>query len=284
MSYVLRATGERRELIVVYGQVRPGLVAVHTVDVTDGPDGGARAEREGWEKLVERAITDGRLLAYSQPIVPLAEDCPPREEFLARMRDEGGNVLGAPAFLPHAERLGLIGAIDRWMIDRAFTAAAGGRCVHVNLSARSLEDPGLVGYVTDCLEASGAEGSRVTFEITETAAVHRLEDAVAVAEGLSALGCELALDDFGTGHAPLSYLAELPVDHVKIDMRFVRGLLTRPRDERVVRSIVRMAGEFGVRTVAEGVEDAETLERLRELGVDYAQGYHLGRPAPSSPA
>ena len=278
MSYVMRATGERRQMIVTYGQVRPGLVAVHTVDVTDGADGGVRAERDGWEDLVTRAVADGRLLVYSQPILGLADGLEPREELLVRMRDEGGNVLAPPAFLPHAERLGLIGAIDRWMIERAFELAATGRSVHVNLSARSLEDLGLAAFVTECLETTGAEASRVTFEVTETAAIERLEDAVEVATSLSALGCELALDDFGAGHAPLSYLAELPVDYIKIDMRFVRGLLTSPRDERVVRSLVRMAGEFGLETVAEGVEDAETLERLRGLGVDYAQGYHLGRP------
>jgi diguanylate cyclase (GGDEF)-like protein len=280
MSYVLRATGERRELIVVYGQVRPGLVAVHTLDVTDGPDGGARDERAGWEKLVGRAIADERLLAYSQPIVPLADGLEPHEELLVRLRDEGGNVLAPGAFLPHAERVGIVGTIDRWMIDRALEAARAGRRVHVNLSARSLEDRGIVDFVTRRLAATGAEASRVTFEITETAAVASLADAVEVAAGLSALGCELALDDFGTGYAPLAYLAELPVSYIKIDMSFVHGLLARERDERVVRSIVRTAGEFGLRTVAEGVEDAATLERLRTLGVDYAQGYHLGRPAP----
>src|SRR4051812_28257613 len=185
LSYVMRATGERRDLIVVYGQVRPGLVAVHAVDVTNGPDGGARAEREGWEKLVGRAITEGRLLAYSQPIVALADGLEPREELLVRLRDDSDNVLGTAAFLPQAERLGLVGAIDHWMIERAFEFAAAGRCVHVNLSARSLEDRGLAEFVAECLETTGADASRVTFEVTETAAVQRLEDAVEVAAGLS---------------------------------------------------------------------------------------------------
>ena len=275
MTYTMRATGERRDVTMVFGHVRPGLVAMQAVFA-----GGLQEERDGWERSVGQAIAQGRLLVYAQPIVSLRGGADQRSELLVRLRDTGGEIVGPGAFLPAAERLGLVGAIDRWMIERAFEAAAAGRTVHVNLSARSLGDRGLVDLVTDRLATTGADPGRVVFEITETAAVERLEDAVHVAGGLHELGCGIALDDFGTGYGTLTYLAALPADYVKIDMSFVHGLLSDEGAERVVRSILRTAAEFGLRTVAEGVEDGATLERLVELGVDHAQGYHLGRPAP----
>jgi EAL domain-containing protein (putative c-di-GMP-specific phosphodiesterase class I) len=127
---------------------------------------------------------------------------------------------------------------------------------------------------------SGADPQLVTLEITETAVLADLTGAARFAEHLRSLGCRFALDDFGTGYAPLTYLKRIPFDYIKLDVEFVRDLLLNARSRSVVEGVVAMAGCFRQRTIAEGVEDASTCRLLLELGVDYAQGFHLGRPAP----
>jgi EAL domain-containing protein (putative c-di-GMP-specific phosphodiesterase class I) len=150
----------------------------------------------------------------------------------------------------------------------------------VNLSAVSLCDPAARRAIVALLAAAPERAQRLVFEITETAAVTHLAAACAFAADISALGCRLALDDFGTGFGSFTYLRALPLTYLKIDISFVRTLLDSDDDRRVVESIIGIAGRFGLRTIAEGVEDAATLEVLRGLGADYAQGFHLGRPGP----
>ena len=138
--------------------------------------------------------------------------------------------------------------------------------------------------VEQTLRREGIEPSLITFELTETAVVSDIVQATRFAERLEAIGCHFALDDFGTGYAALTYLKLLPIRYLKIDMDFVRDLVENPRSRAVVSGIVALAAGFGQSTIAEGVEDAATLGLLRELGVDLAQGYHLGRPGPIAPA
>jgi EAL domain-containing protein (putative c-di-GMP-specific phosphodiesterase class I) len=179
-----------------------------------------------------------------------------------------------------AEEFGLITEIDRWVIDRSTEIAATGDAVQINVSARSVSDPSLVDYVRAAILRTGADPESIVFEITETTLMTDEGAARAFVARLHRLGCKIALDDFGIGYGGFSYLKQLPVDFLKIDIQFVSDLRTSPASRSVVQAIVSLAAGFGLKTVGEGVEDRETLELLRELGVDYGQGFHIGRPAP----
>jgi diguanylate cyclase (GGDEF)-like protein/PAS domain S-box-containing protein len=237
-------------------------------------------ERGGftWLDEIRAAIEEERLVLYSQPIVPLG-DGRASEELLIRMIGRDGELIGPGAFIPPAEQFGLIVELDRWVVAQALELARAGRAVEVNLSAQSLgDDP-----IREAVERAVAEGvspELLTFEITETAAARNLDDARDFSTALARLGCGFAIDDFGTGFGSLIYLRHLPIDRIKIDIQFVRTMLTEPEDERVVSAIVSAARTMGHETVAEGVEDEATLQRLIELGVDYAQGFHLQAPGP----
>jgi diguanylate cyclase (GGDEF)-like protein/PAS domain S-box-containing protein len=245
---------------------------------------GQQGQRLTWVGRIRRAVEADRLVLHSQPIVNLATGDTVGEELLVRMLDESGELVMPSAFLPTAERFGLIRDIDRWVVSRALELIAGGRRVSVNLSARSVSDPELTSRVEQGLRRAGADPALLVFEITETAAAADMEDVRAFAESVQRLGCGLALDDFGTGFGSFIYLKHLPVTELKIDMEFVRHVSQSPADRRLVESIVMIAQALGVRTVAEGVEDDTTLALLRKYGVDYAQGWHLGAPAPVEPA
>jgi EAL domain-containing protein (putative c-di-GMP-specific phosphodiesterase class I) len=196
------------------------------------------------------------------------------------MEAPDGALVAPGLFLPAAEEHGLVVDIDHWVIAQAAALAGRGHAVELNVSAESLAHPGLLEEVRSQLAAHGADPGLVVFELTETALLRSEDGAQAFLDGVGALGCGLALDDFGTGYGGFTYLKRFPVNYLKIDIEFVRDL---PRDEasrNVVSAVVSLAGSFGQKTVAEGVEDAETLALLRDLGVDYAQGYFLGGPAP----
>jgi diguanylate cyclase (GGDEF)-like protein/PAS domain S-box-containing protein len=232
-----------------------------------------------WLEQIRSAIADERLVLHAQPVLDLRHGRSGMYELLVRMVDEHGVLIPPTSFLPTAEQFGLIRDIDRWVVARGIELAARGYRVSINLSARSLGDPGLPDRIATVLERTGARPDHVTFEFTETAAVSSVEDARAFTRALLELGCTAALDDFGTGFGTFLLLKHLPVQALKIDMEFVRGLSTSAADQRIVRSIVQIAGDAGMLTVAEGVEDAGALALLREYGVDYAQGYHIAPPA-----
>ena len=238
-------------------------------------------ERKETEARLRRVLTDEFLLAYSQPIVDHL-GIRAQEELLVRMREPSGNgdVIGPEDFVPDAERTGLIGVVDRWMARQGVAVAGSGRVADVNLSGSSIGDEDVTAAIAVDLEAAGDGARRVIFEITETAAIENLDAACAFTDRLGELGCRFALDDFGTGFGSVTYLRRLPVDYLKIDSSFVRDASRSPEDRAVIRAIVAMARELGAQTVAEGIEDSETLALLRDCGVDYCQGYLLGRPAP----
>jgi PAS domain S-box-containing protein len=231
-----------------------------------------------WLRWTREAIDEDRLVLYAQPIVPLGAGLP-SEELLLRMIGRDGEVIAPGRFLPVAEEYGLIGEIDRWVIAQAARIAAEGRRIEVNLSATSV-DPRLLAYIETQLADAGADPANITFELTETGLIRDIAIGESFARGLADIGCGLALDDFGTGFGSLTYLKVLPIQSLKIDIEFVRELATNAANQHLVKTIVGLARGFGHRTVAEGVEDEETLALLREYGVDFAQGYHLGRPAP----
>jgi diguanylate cyclase (GGDEF)-like protein/PAS domain S-box-containing protein len=236
------------------------------------------ASQRGWAPRLREAIDAGRLLLHVQPIMHLATGRIDRYEALVRLAGTDGPILPG-AFIGAAERLGLIHDIDVWVLREAISLLAHHPDItlEVNVSGRNVGDHGLPGLIGDELRRTGVDPRRLVIEITETAAIANMDDARRFADEISALGCGFALDDFGAGFGSFAYLKHLPADLLKIDGEFIAG----PRsevDELIVESIVRIARQLGKETVAEYVGDAETVESLRQAGVDYAQGFHIGRP------
>lgn len=231
-----------------------------------------------WGERIREAIEKRRIVVYAQPIFDLRRGCVAREELLVRMLDDNGDVIPPSSFLPTAERFGLIAEIDRMVLAKAIEMAGRSQPIAVNVSGASLSDPHLIEDVRAAV-AGGLNPAWLDFEITETAAISNMDDARRFARTVTELGCGLGLDDFGTGFSSLSYLRELPIQHLKIDIEFIRGLPGSSDDQRFVQAIVQFAKALGLETVAEGVEDAETLSLVRMFEVDYAQGFHVGEPA-----
>ncbi|MGB0890641.1 MAG: EAL domain-containing protein, partial [Solirubrobacterales bacterium] len=240
------------------------------------------AERAKWQDLVATAISEGRLLVYSQPIVDVATRETVEEELLVRLRPVGAEeVLPPSAFLPQCERHGLMPVIDRYMVGRAIELGRVGRHVNVNITGQTICDAETIKEIIAALAAAGPDvAGRITFEITETTALASPAIAKAFSMSMSGLGCRVALDDFGTGYGTFTELRHLDLCALKIDLTFVRDMLEDRDDERIVKTIVAVARTYGLTTIAEGIESVEVLERLAEMGVDRAQGYLFGRPAP----
>jgi diguanylate cyclase (GGDEF)-like protein/PAS domain S-box-containing protein len=233
------------------------------------------------------ALEEDRFVLYGQPILDLREKEVRQYEVLLRLRSQGnGELLTPSTFLYVAERFGLIQAIDGWVARQAIALIAeqeraGRRLVlHVNLSGKSIGDPKVAALTESALAKAGIDPSRLVFELTETAAIANIEEAKAFAHRLRARGCRLALDDFGAGFGSFYYLKTLPFDYFKIDGDFIRGVAASPMDQLVVGAIVGIARGMGKQTIAEFVTDEETVRLLEKAGVDYAQGYHVGRPRP----
>lgn len=240
-------------------------------------------ERHEWRQRIETGLAEERMLLYAQPIIDLESGKEVSRELLVRLRVPGEptEILPPAAFLPAAEHYDLVQQIDAWMVRQAL-AIPGQTPLDVNISALTMCDLGARGEIEGLLRAAPEAAQRLVFEVTETASAFQLEAAHDFAAAVAGLGSRLALDDFGVGFGSFTYLRTLPLSFIKIDRSFVHGVAGSADDRRVIRGIIGIAHEFGLRTIAEGVEDEETLELLRELGADMAQGYLLGRPAPLS--
>jgi len=242
--------------------------------------------RVAWTDVIRDGLDEDRFVLQAQPIVDLATGSIDQYELLLRLRDPLGELIAPAAFLPAAERYDLIGAIDRWVITRAIAMVAEQNrrnrriTVEVNISGRSTGDPELLSLIEAELRANAVDPAQIIFEITETTAVANIPRAQQFAARLAALGCRFALDDFGAAFASFYYLKHLPFDYLKIDGEFVRSCVTDRTDQLVIRAVVDIARGLGKRTVGEMVGDEETMTLLRRLGVDHAQGFHVGRPAP----
>ncbi|HTI33340.1 MAG TPA: EAL domain-containing protein [Miltoncostaea sp.] len=229
---------------------------------------------------IRAALEEDRFVLHAQPVVDLATGRVVQHELLLRMATPDGTLALPGDFLPTAEEHGLIRAIDGWVIRRAASLAGAGHPVQVNLSAASLADAGLAGAVEDALLVAGADPRDVVLEVTETAVIRNEAAASAFLARMRELGCRVALDDFGTGYGGFRHIKQLPVDILKLDVEFVRDLPASRASRHVVEAVVSLARAFGHRTIAEGVENEETFAMLATLGVDFAQGHHLGRPRP----
>jgi diguanylate cyclase (GGDEF)-like protein/PAS domain S-box-containing protein len=261
------------------------------------PDDSALAQRKGqmqWVQRLKRALDEERFCLYSESFLPLsvrAADIAPHE-ILLRMVDEEGREIAPMAFIPAAERYQLMTRIDRWVITRTFsllakaqqrslaTANTPRQVFALNLSGQSLSDDGFLGFVVDLLDHSGLAPESICFEITETAAIANLARASRLITILKGMGCLFALDDFGSGLSSFAYLRNLPVDFLKIDGSFVLKSLNDPVDYAMVDAINRLGHLMGLRTIAEHVHHRTLLDRIKALGVDYAQGHSLGVAQP----
>jgi diguanylate cyclase (GGDEF)-like protein/PAS domain S-box-containing protein len=245
-------------------------------------------ERRFWTERVRQATERGLFLLTSQPIVHVASGETTQHEVLLRMRDDGGGLVAPAAFIEPAERSGLIGGVDRWVTQQAVRLIAAhkreGRdlTLEVNLSGRTMGDTRFPEEVKQQLANSGIDPANLVFEVTETAAVADIEQARSFARSLARLGCRFALDDFGAGYGSFYYLKHLPISYLKIDGEFVRQLPTNRTDQLIVKALVDVCEGLGIKTVAEFVADQPTMDMVRELGVDFAQGYLLGKPEPVS--
>jgi diguanylate cyclase (GGDEF)-like protein/PAS domain S-box-containing protein len=240
---------------------------------------------------IRDALVRDRLVLYQQPIVDLRTGKADRHELLLRIQEENGELLPAGRFIQTAEQFGMVQELDRWVVGQAvamldkFYADSNGEKkpkppfgLHVNLSGSSITDASVLEYIERSFDTTDAFPGAITFEITETAAIRNFETAAAFADRLTEFGCEVAIDDYGVGFGPFYYLKHLPFDLIKIDGDFIRDLPRNDADQLTVKAIVEIARGLGKKTIAEYVEEPSTVGLLRELGVDMAQGFHLGKP------
>jgi diguanylate cyclase (GGDEF)-like protein len=245
-----------------------------------------------WLQRLANALRDGRLELYQQPIVAAGGGAAggPALEMLVRLKDEAGEELAPADMLGAAERYQLTGHIDRWVVQTTLNAIARGqislaaqRSVAINISPQTLRDPQFLNFVVDTLDSTSVPPARVCFEISERAVVSDIEQARRFAGALHAMGCEFTLDDFGAHGGSLTGLKSLPLNYVKIDGCLVRDLARDPVNQALVGSMIRLARSLRFKVIAEQVEEPTALEAVRTLGVDYVQGYLIGRPVPLAP-
>jgi diguanylate cyclase (GGDEF)-like protein/PAS domain S-box-containing protein len=242
--------------------------------------------RVTWAQRVRDALGDDRFQLHCQPIIELGTDTITQYELLLRLPGTDGELILPAQFLYTAERSGTILDIDRWVLRTAIGLIAehhhAGRHLrlHVNLSGRSVSEAELPAFIEQHLDDAGIDPASLVLEVTETAAIANMDRARQFATRLTAIGCLFALDDFGAGFGSFYYLKHFPFDYIKIDGEFVQHLPASSTDQLILDSIVRMCNGLGKQTIAEHAGDRETIEKLTEHGVDYAQGYHIGRPVP----
>ncbi len=273
-----------------YVAKKHGRHRIHVYERTDSHVAARQGERD-WVGRLRQAIDEGRFCLYAQDVVGVSgpHRAERHQELLLRMLDADGQVIDPIAFIPVAERYNLMPRLDRMVIGAAFAEFARTKgqdgatpCLQwsINLSGASLTEPGFLEFVRGQLEAFRVPPVTVCFEITETAAIANLAEATRFIESLKALGCRFSLDDFGSGMSSFGYLKHLPVDHLKIDGAFVRDIAHDPIDRAMVEAINKVGHVMGLTTIAECVENRQTLETVGALGVDYAQGFAIARPQP----
>lgn len=263
---------------------RGGRNQVHVFDQRDEANVAALTLDMGWTRRIKDGIEQNRFLLARQPIVSLGNRGTNTYEILVRLRDEHDRVIMPNGFFPSAERFGLTTDIDLWVITRAIRSLVVLRQQQpdahfsINLSGQTLSQTNVADYIIDELRRNSLDPSALIFEITETAAIADMPLAETFLRRLKTFGCRTALDDFGSGMSSFAYLRDLPVDFVKIDGRFVKNMCSNVMDQAMVRAMNDIAHALGKKTIAEYVETADCLKMLREYGVDYAQGFHLGYP------
>ncbi len=280
-SFVLSAAD-----VACYVAKEAGRNRVHVYEESD-IDLGQRHSEMHWVSRIKEALEENRFLLYRQEITALtADDTPPHYELLVRMRARDGDIIPPGAFIPAAERYNLMNAVDRWVIDTAFrflhdAQNSGDKSIYsINLSGNSINDDGFPDYIRQMIGQYGIHTGQLCFEVTETAAVFNLQKATHMIHALKGLGCRFSLDDFGSGLSSFSYLKNLPIDFLKIDGSFVKDMHTDPVNRAIVEAIHQVGHTLSIRTIAEFVENQHIVNHLRDIGVDFGQGYHFSRPEP----
>ncbi len=254
------------------------------------PDDNELAQRQGemqWVSNINDALENNHFELYAQPIAPIITESPhERYELLIRMISSDGGIIPPGSFIPAAERYKLMYRVDQWVINEALwlfaehSSAFSNTIFSINLSGFSLTQKSLLDYIKSKFDEYQVPYQNFCFEITETAAITNLSTARDFMHELKKLGCSFALDDFGSGLSSFAYLKSLPVDYLKIDGSFIKDILDDPIDASMVAAINTIGHEMGLTTVAEFVESMEIMLQLKEIGVDYAQGFCIGEPAP----
>ena len=271
--YVAKKQGSGR--VAVYS-ARDEALARHTGEIQ-------------WLQRLQSALKENRFQLYSQPIVPAYGDDGggPAMEVLVRLQDEAGHEVPPSEFVRAAERYRLMGLVDRWVVQTTLAALGRGamsipanRGVAINISGQTLGDLQFLEFVVECLDSTGVTPSQVCFEITESAVVANLDHARRFVGVLHGMGCQFALDDFGSGVGSFSNLKNLPMDYLKIDGSFMRNLARDTVNQAMVTAMIKLARTLNFKVIAEQVEDAAALEAARRMGVDYVQGFAVGRPQP----
>ncbi|MCP4301339.1 MAG: EAL domain-containing protein, partial [Gammaproteobacteria bacterium] len=248
-----------------------------------------RSEEIEWIGRVQEALREDQFVLYCQPVLPLLDTSRAAHfEILIRLRDYNGEILAPIAFLPAAERYQLMPMVDRWVVHHSLkalrtcwkTIAAGSPVFCINLSGQSFSNPGFQAFIMDEIRATNVPPQNICFEVTETVAISHIDDAVNFMTALRKFGCSFSLDDFGAGLSSFGYLKVLPVDYLKIDGSFVREVSTDEISRSMVDAICQIGKTMHLSIVAEFVADEETKNILRGIGVDYAQGFGIGKPVP----
>ena len=252
-------------------------------------DASLRHEEMKWVTRITSAVEENRLELFYQPIIGIGKESSKARghyELLLRMRDEHGKLVMPDMFIPAAERYNLMSKLDRWVIHEALTQLADRNpgsdtarfTIAINLSGTSLSEDRFLEYVIDELEKQKLPADAICFEITETAAISNLSRVIHFMQVLKKLGCKFSLDDFGSGLSSFTYLKNLPVDYLKIDGQFIHNVAEDSVDESMVMAINQVGKAMGIKTIAERVESKEVLDKLSEIGVEFAQGYYIARP------
>jgi diguanylate cyclase (GGDEF)-like protein/PAS domain S-box-containing protein len=271
--YVAKKQGSGR--VAVYS-ARDEALARHTGEIQ-------------WLQRLQTALKENRFQLYHQPIVPAFSDDGggPAMEVLVRLQDEEGHEVPPSDFVRAAERYRLMGLVDRWVVQTTLAALGRGaipipatRSVAINISGQTLGDTQFLEFVVECLDSTGVSPAQVCFEITESAVVANMDHARRFVGVLHGMGCKFALDDFGSGVGSFSNLKNLPMDYLKIDGSFMRNLSKDSVNQAMVTAMIKLARTLNFKVIAEQVEDAAALEAARRMGVDYVQGYAIGKPVP----
>ena len=253
----------------------------------------ARRHSEGlWIPRLCEALEQKRFVLYTQPILSLNGDCRLHREVLLRMIGPDGDLIYPNAFIAAAERYDIMIPIDRWVVETVCnwmqhdtlpsddSAAAADTVYSINLAGASLNDSSMAAFITHIVRQYDVDPARLCFEVTETAAISNLDAASTLMHAIKRLGCKFALDDFGSGFSSFAYLKILPVDYLKIDGMFVRDITANKVNQALVTAINEVGHVMGMKTIAEYVETPATLEMVRRLGIDYAQGHAVGMTTP----
>src|SRR5262252_7622986 len=270
--YVAKKQGSGR--VVVYS-ARDEALARHTGEIQ-------------WLQRLQSALKENRFHLYQQVIVPAqGEDGGPAMEVLVRLQDESGHDLPPAEFMRAAERYRLMGLVDRWVVQTTLSALGRGaisvaprHSVAINISGQTLGDAQFLEFVVECLDSTGVTPGQVCFEIAESAVIANLDHARRFVGVLHGMGCQFALDDFGSGVGSFSNLKTLPLDYLKIDGSFIRNLARDSVNQAMVTAMIKLARTLNFKVIAEQVEDSAAEEAARRMGVDYLQGYAIGRPQP----